>query len=228
MELPSYHRSYTQRRGGRPSRCKPGSRSLRRPAQAGRIHTGRRASHQVVANANRVSPEKHCPAEVEAGRVENAEPVSMGRRSKSSVKHWAHATDGVSGVIEDDMMTKSRQRKLGTTRGQPRRTRTAKASRISRQAVKSRCAREWGAWGRLSVDGPGHYNPDRSEGPWGRATSRCSNGGAPPVRPSGTERNTVSHPRSMTRRARRAHTNRRSDGYAGCRLNRSVDWEGTA
>ncbi len=37
--------------------------------------------------------------------------------------------------------------------------------------VKSRRAREWGGWGRLSDDGPGHYNPDRSEGPWGRATA---------------------------------------------------------
>ena len=26
---------------------------------------------------------------------------------------------------------------------------------------------EWGGWGRLSDDGPGHYNPDPSEGPWG-------------------------------------------------------------
>ena len=42
---------------------------------------------------------------------------------------------------------------------------TAKASRISREAVKSGCAREWGGWGRLSDDGPGHYNPDPSEGP---------------------------------------------------------------
>src|SRR6266851_1692457 len=46
---------------------------------------------------------------------------------------------------------------------------TAKASRISRQAVKSGCAREWGGWGRVSDDGPGQNNPDRSEGPWGRA-----------------------------------------------------------
>jgi len=43
------------------------------------------------------------------------------------------------------------------------------ASRISRQAAKSGCAREWGGWGRLSDDGPGQHNPDRSEGPWGRA-----------------------------------------------------------
>jgi hypothetical protein len=61
-----------------------------------------------------------------------------------------------------------KQRKLGTTRGSPRRSRTAKTSRISRHAVKSRRAREWGGWGRLSDDGPGHYNPDMSEGPWGR------------------------------------------------------------
>ena len=60
------------------------------------------------------------------------------------------------------------QRKLGTTRGSPRRSRTAKASRISRRAVKSRCACEWDGWGRLSDDGPGQNNPDPSEGPWGR------------------------------------------------------------
>jgi hypothetical protein len=96
------------------------------------------------------------------------------------------------------------QRKLGTTRGSPRRSRTAKASRISRRAVKSRCAREWDGWGRLSDDGPGHYNPDPSEGPWGgglpslhggalsspclptqsgniAATTRCTKGGCKPA-----------------------------------------------
>jgi len=46
------------------------------------------------------------------------------------------------------MSRRNGQRKLGTTRGSPRRTRTAKASRISRVAVKSRCACEWGGWGR--------------------------------------------------------------------------------
>ena len=54
---------------------------------------------------------------------------------------------------------------------------TAKASGISRETVKSGCAREWGGWGRLSEDGPGQQNPDRSEGPWGRAAIR-SHGGA--------------------------------------------------
>jgi hypothetical protein len=71
------------------------------------------------------------------------------------------------GVIEDGMPGRNVQRKPGTARGSPRRSRTAKASRISRHAVKSRCARERDGWGRLSDDGPGHYNPDLSEGPWG-------------------------------------------------------------
>jgi len=68
-----------------------------------------------------------------------------------------HIGVGVPGVGEDGMSGRNVQRKLGTTRGSPRRSRTAKASCISRRAVKSRCAREWGGWGRLSDDGPGHY-----------------------------------------------------------------------
>jgi hypothetical protein len=67
------------------------------------------------------------------------------------------------------MSRRNGTRKLGTARGSPRRTRTAKAARISRRTVKSCCAREWGGWGRISDDGPGQNNPDRSEGPWGRA-----------------------------------------------------------
>jgi len=98
------------------------------------------------------------------------------------------------------MPRRNEQRKPGTTRGSPRRSRTAKTSRISRHAVKSRCAREWGGWGRLSDDGPGQNNPDPSEGPWGGglvthravhyrvldpaqngtidATTRCTKGGS--------------------------------------------------
>src|SRR5208337_5023174 len=75
--------------------------------------------------------------------------------------------DELPGVIEGGMSGKNGQRKLGTTRGSPRRSRTAKASRISRHAAKSGCAREWGGWGRLSDDGPGQDNPDPSEDPWG-------------------------------------------------------------
>ena len=71
------------------------------------------------------------------------------------------------GVIEGSMSGQNGQRKLGTTRGSPRRSRTAKALRISRHAAKSRCACEWGAWGRLSDDGSGQHNPNPSEDPWG-------------------------------------------------------------
>jgi hypothetical protein len=46
---------------------------------------------------------------------------------------------------------------------------TAEARRINRSAAKSSRADEWGGWGRVSDDEPGHYNPARSEGPWGRA-----------------------------------------------------------
>jgi len=70
-------------------------------------------------------------------------------------------------VREDGMSGRNEQRKPGTTRGSPWRSRTAKASRISRFAVKSRCACEWDGWGRISDDGSGHYNPNPSEGPWG-------------------------------------------------------------
>jgi hypothetical protein len=71
------------------------------------------------------------------------------------------------GVIESGMSGKNGQRKPGTTRGSPRRSRTAKALRISRHAVKSRCARGWGGWGRLSDDGSRQYNSGKSEDPWG-------------------------------------------------------------
>jgi len=60
---------------------------------------------------------------------------------------------------------------------------TAKATGISRSAAKSGCACEWGGWGRLSEDGSGQNNPDRNEGPWGRAVTplerRCSNAPRP-------------------------------------------------
>ena len=70
------------------------------------------------------------------------------------------------------MQRRSRQRKPGTTRWSPRPFRgTAKALRINRAAAKSRCAGEWGGWGRISDDGPRQNNSDRSEGPWGKAAS---------------------------------------------------------
>ena len=81
------------------------------------------------------------------------------------------------------MSGRKRQRKPGTTRGSPRRSRTAKASRRSRRAVKSRCAHERDGWGRLSDDGPGHYNPDLSEGPWGGGVMILQGGAQSSLRP---------------------------------------------
>ena len=68
------------------------------------------------------------------------------------------------------MTGRNRQRKLGTTRGLPRRSRTAVALCITDCVGKAQRAREWDGWGRISDDGSGHYNPNRSEGPWDRAT----------------------------------------------------------
>ena len=116
------------------------------------------------------SPENWAPRVRIVGGIESAEPFSGGRRPPPSVDRWAYSTDGLSGVLEDDMPRRNSQRKPGTTRGSPRRSRTAKASRISRRAVKSRCACEWDGWGRVSEDGSGQNNPNQSEDPWGRAT----------------------------------------------------------
>jgi hypothetical protein len=73
------------------------------------------------------------------------------RRPKPSLSanHWTRSammTAHSARVIESGMPRKNGQRKPGTTRGSPRRSRTAKALRISRSAVKSR-------WGRLRMIG---------------------------------------------------------------------------
>src|SRR5499427_653277 len=113
------------------------------------------------------SREIRAPRETDCGINGSAEPLRSRRRPMSTSLLWNLSTYELPVVIEDGMSGRSGQRKPGTARGSPRRSRTAKASRISRRAVKSRCAREWGGWGRLSDDGPGQHNPDRSEDPWG-------------------------------------------------------------
>ena len=86
----------------------------------------------------------------------NRPPVRNGLRECRECRaggHSAKANVGIEvldidvklpGVGEGGTSGRNVQRKLGTTRGSPRRSRTAKASRISRHAVKSRCACEWG------------------------------------------------------------------------------------
>src|SRR5580700_1364677 len=112
------------------------------------------------------SPEMHLPRETDCGIFGSAEPVYL-RRRPCRHRCLELTVFGFPGVAEDGMPGKNVQRKLGTTRGSPRRSRTAKASRISRYAVKSRCARGWGGWGRLSDDGSRQHNSSTSEDPWG-------------------------------------------------------------
>jgi hypothetical protein len=144
-----------------------------------RIRQGGAQVSRLQRVANFVSPEIGSPPEADRGVVESVEHFSAVRRPMSPTKNWVRAVGELSGVSEGDMLTKIDHRRHGTTRGLPRRQRTAKASRISRSSAKSRCACEWGGWGRVSEDGPGHYNLDRSEGPWGNAVLRAhrANGG---------------------------------------------------
>ena len=92
------------------------------------------------------------------------------RRQMRTAKELDRCSGRLPGDAEDDMLGKIDGRKRGTTRGSPRRSRTAKASHISRFATKLGCAREWGGSGRLSDDGLGQHNLARSEDPWSRAT----------------------------------------------------------
>src|SRR2546430_1752941 len=109
------------------------------------------------------------PPETDGGAVGSAEPVLKRRRPVSSA--MSLGTDGRRGPrgrrgrhVKKEHAVKARNHSWAAGMEIP-----AKASRISCYAVKSRCADEWDRWGRLSEDGPGQHNPDRSEGPWGRA-----------------------------------------------------------
>jgi hypothetical protein len=94
----------------------------------------------------------------------------------SASKFWTETMIELPGVREDGMLGRNGQRKPGTTRGPPRRSRTAKALRISRHAVKSRCARGWGGWGRLSDDGSGQHNSGQRIRPSDREAARTARG----------------------------------------------------
>jgi hypothetical protein len=136
---------------------------------------------------------------------------------------WTETMIELPEVREDGMSGRNVQRKRGTTRGSPRCSRTAKASRISRHAAKSRCAYEWDGWGRLSDDGPGHYNPDLSEDPWGGGVITLHGGAQSSLRPDTVRDHRFDHEvhegRTQTRR-RTVH--------AGSKLKLPTTWEGAA
>jgi len=136
---------------------------------------------------------------------------------------WTETMIELPEVREDGMSGRNEQRKLGTTRGSPRRSRTAKASRISRHAAKSRCAHEWDGWGRLSDDGPGHYNPGPSEDPWGGGIITLDGGAQSSPRPDTVRDNRCDY---------EAHEGRMQTGrwtaYAGSELKPPTIREGAA
>jgi hypothetical protein len=138
-------------------------------------------------------------------------------------RFWTETMNELPGVREGGMSGRNEQRKPGTTRGSPRRSRTAKASRISRHAVKSRCADEWDGWGRLSDDGPGHYNLDLSEDPWGGGVITLQGGAQSSTRPDTVRDNRCDcevHKGRMQTKHRTA--------YVGSRLKPLTIREGTA
>src|ERR1019366_5323953 len=131
-----------------------------------------------------------------------------------------HIDVGLPGVGEDGMPGRNEQRKPGTARGSPRRSRTAKASRISRFAVKSRCTREWGGWGRLSDEGPDSINRTGARAPG-------AEGKHPPWRrkvessPRHSAGSSVDH---EVREGRRQ--TRHCSVHAGSRLKLTMFWKG--
>ena len=129
------------------------------------------------------SPEILAPRETDCGRIGSAE-LLRSRRRRCRHRSSGLAMIELPGVIESGMPRKNGQRKPGTTRGSPRRSRTAKALRISRHAVKSRCARGWGGWGRLSDDGSRQHNSDKSEDPWGGGLPHLQGGARSSAHPT--------------------------------------------
>ena len=128
-----------------------------------------------------------------------------------------HTMTELPGVREGGMPGRNGQRKPGTTRGSPRRSRTAKALRISRHAVKSQCARGWGGWGRLSDDGARQHNLHPSEDPWGGGLPHLHGGARSNGRPD-----TVREYRNVTKCAKGGHKPTISQCMPGAGLSRLV------
>jgi len=79
------------------------------------------------------SPEILAPRETDCGEDWECRAAQISAKAMSASKFWTSDVE-LPGVIESGMPRKNGQRKPGTTRGSPRRSRTAKALRISRSA----------------------------------------------------------------------------------------------
>jgi hypothetical protein len=145
------------------------------------------------------SPERRAPRETDCGRVGSAELFRTRRR------RCRHRRSGP----YDDRTPRGQRgrhaRKEWTAKARnhprvPRRSRTAKALRISRHAVKSQCARGWGGWGRLSDDGARQHNLHPSEDPWGGGLPHLHGGARSNGRPD-----TAREYRNVTKCAKGGH-----------------------
>jgi hypothetical protein len=154
VEVPRCHCSHTQRQEGRPTCRKPGRKRLRWLGWH-RVRSVREASNSAGCSERRTdSPEMTSPRgadwwdhqECRAGdRTAKVRVVGTGtgrvRPTSSSGSQKTTCREGMSSESAEP---------LAGRRGAPR---PAKASRISRSAAKSRCACEWGGWGREALMG---------------------------------------------------------------------------
>ena len=161
------------------------------------------------------SPEILDPRGTDCGRLGSAE-LLRSRRRRCRHRSSGLAMIELPGVTESGMLRRNGQRKPGTTRGSPRRSRTAKASRISCHAVKSRCARGWGGWGRLSDDGSRQHNSSKSEDPWGGGLPHLHGGARSYAQPDSV-RDYCDYCGRFDVRERQAQT-KHPTAYAGSRL----------
>ena len=113
--------------------------------RSGQIRTGGRATWQAVADANRKATKTSSRVKRIAGYLGAPSRSTLGEgpcRHRGTGPAVTSSPGSKRTACQEGMIVKARNHS-------PRRSRTAKASRISRFGVKSRCAREWGGWGRL-------------------------------------------------------------------------------
>ena len=163
------------------------------------------------------------PRGTDCGNFGSAEPVVKRRKAMSASKFWKISMSdspwSERAACQEGMCSESSEPLAGRL-GAPAQRRHR---RISRHAVKSGCAREWGGWGRLSDDGPGQNNPDPSEGPWGGGLVTHHGGALSSPRPGAVRDN---------RRDHEMHEGRMQTGcqtaHAESRLKPLITQEGTA
>ena len=133
----------------------------------GQIRLGGASNLTGRSNGEPISPEIRALLETDGRIVGRAEPLRSWRRPMLESSLLEKDDSDLPGDIEGGMPGRNMQRKLGTTPGSPRRSRTAKASRISRNVGEIAMCPRVGRMGLISGDGLGQNNPVWSESPWG-------------------------------------------------------------